>query len=276
MLVSSKINDLVNVYHENKLAHAFLLETNDLTQCYNDIISFIKIINCPNEYSDDCKLDCNLCTLIDSSNLPSLVVINPIGQNIKKEQILSMMEKFSTKPIYSKFNMYIINEADKLNGSSANTILKFLEEPEEGILGFFITNNAENVLTTIKSRCQVISCVYEENVNYFDDEVLDYVKIYLNSIWKSKDDLLYNKVEMVSLYKERKEWENFFLNMFYYVKECLEKKRNDIIELLKGFKTENYISMLLLIESIIKMVKSNVNIDLLLDKFVIEMRKLYE
>ena len=276
MVVNERINELINVYHENKLAHAFLLETNDLNQCYNDVINFIKVINCPLEYADNCDKDCNLCTLIDSGNLPSLIVVSPVGQTIKKEQILSVMEKFSTKPLYSKYNMYIVNEADKLNGSSANTILKFLEEPEEGILGFFITNNVRNVLSTIRSRCQIVNCFYEENVNYFDDEVLDYVKIYLNSIYKNKDDLLYNKIEMISMYTERKEWENFFLNMFYYVKECMEGKRNDIIELLKGFDIIKYTNMILLIEKIIKMIKSNVNIDLLLDKFVIEMRKFYE
>ena len=74
-------------------------------------------------------------------NLPSLIIIEPDGLNIKKDQILDMMEKFSTKPVFTKFNIYVIREADRFNQSSANTLLKFLEEPEDNIIGFFITNN---------------------------------------------------------------------------------------------------------------------------------------
>ena len=41
--------------------------------------------------------------------------------------------------------------AEKLNGSSANAMLKFVEEPTEGILGFFITNNKDVIIPTIKN-----------------------------------------------------------------------------------------------------------------------------
>ena len=275
MIVNERVKELIGVYNENKLAHAFLFETNDLDLCYKDVIELIKVINCPNEFVENCE-KCNLCYLIGNNSLPSLIVIDPSGQVIKKEQVLELRDRFSTKPIYSKYNCYIIREADKLNSSSANSILKFLEEPEDGIIGFFITNNASNVISTIRSRCQIVSCFYNESTNNYDDEVLDYVKIFLNSIYKNSDDLLYNKVEMVPLYKERKEWEIFFFNMFYYVRDVFHKTRTDVVLMLEEFDSIKFINVLSLIEEIIKMIRSNVNIDLVLDKFVIEMRKFYE
>ena len=48
-------------------------------------------------------------------------------------------------------------EADKLNMSSANTILKFLEEPEDDIVAILVANNRYAVIETILSRCQVLS-----------------------------------------------------------------------------------------------------------------------
>ena len=36
------------------MSHAFLLETNDNKQCFNDVLELIKNINCPNEYKDKC------------------------------------------------------------------------------------------------------------------------------------------------------------------------------------------------------------------------------
>ena len=173
-------------------------------------------------------------------------------------------------------NNNIIKESDRLNSSSGNTILKFLEEPEEGIIGFFITNNKENMLSTIRSRCQVLNCYYEtDDVNY-DDEVLDYVKIYINNIYKSSDDLLYNKTNMSGLFKDRLEWEKFFTTMLFYFRGLVAGKRVDKTDVINKLSNQSMIKIINEIETILKYIKANGNIDLILDKFVIEMRDLYE
>ena len=265
-------NNLLARYHENKLSHAFLLETNNHDKCYSDLISFIKNI-CKEKENEDINVD----TLIDSGNLPSLVVIEPDGQFIKKDQILDMMEKFSTKPIYTDNNIYIIKEAERFNTSSANVLLKFLEEPEDNILGFFITDNKETVINTIRSRCQIYSIYYdlsfEENIS---DEILTDVKLYLNSIYNNSDALVYNKTNMVGLYKERSDWEIFFRTMIYYLKSCISTDRKDKIQMVKDISQNNVVNIIVLCEKVIKYIKSNVNIDLILDMFVIEMRRFYE
>ena len=277
MKESSFFNVLLKRYHENKLAHAFLLETNDSKRCYEEVLLLIKNLCCPHTYEEQCKQDCNICTLIDKDNLPSLVTINPDGQWIKKDQILNMMDKFCTKPVFTKFNIYIINNAERFNSSSANTLLKFLEEPEDNILGFFITNNKENVISTIRSRCQIINCFYSIDSSFYsDNEYLDEVKIYLNAIYKNKEDLLYNKTNMSGFYKDRIDWENFFNTMLYYIKDCYQSDRIDKIKVIIDNKKENLIKIILLIEEILKYIKSNGNIDLILDKFVIGMREYYE
>ena len=276
MVEASILKDVLKRYREGKLAHAFLLETNDADKCYKDILELIKNINCPLEYTEDCDKDCNVCRLVDSDSLPSLITISPEGQNIKKDQILNMMDKFSTKPVFTKYNMYVIRDADRFNSSSANTLLKFLEEPEDNILGFFITNNKENVISTIRSRCQVFTCNYDVNLmESLDEEILTDVKLYLNAIYKSKDDILYNKTHMSGYYKERIQWEIFFNTMLYYLKDCYTSNRIDKIEMVKEVSKENLIKMVIEIETILKYIKSNGNIDLLLDKFVIEMREYY-
>lgn len=277
MSESSIVNELLKRYHEKKLAHAFLLETNDSERCFQEVIELIKKINCPFEFKRECSKDCNLCNLIDTDNLPSLITINPDGQFIKKDQILAMMEKFSTKPVFTKFNIYIVREADRFNSSSANTLLKFLEEPEDDILGIFIAGNKENVISTIRSRCQLFNCYYDINIaDSLDDELLTDVKLYLNAIYKNKDDLIYNKTHMSGYYKERIEWEIFFNTMLYYLKDCYTSERIDKIDMIKEVSKENLIKMVVLIEEILKYIKSNGNIDLILDKFVIEMRQYYE
>jgi DNA polymerase-3 subunit delta' len=253
LVEASILKDVLKRYREGKLAHAFLLETNDSNKCYKDVVELLKSFNCLYDYTDNCDKDCNVCRLIDSESLPSLITIVPEGQNIKKDQILSMMDKFSTKPVFTKYNMYVIREADRFNSSSANTLLKFLEEPEDNILGFFITNNKENVISTIRSRCQVFSCNYDTDImQSLDEEILTDVKLYLNAIYKNKNDILYNKTHMSGYYKERIEWEKFFNTMLYYLKDCYTSNRIDKIEMVKEVSKENLIKMVVEIETILK------------------------
>ena len=49
-----------------------------------------------------------------------------------------------------------IKGADKLNGASANALLKVLEEPPEGVLFILTAPSEANVMATIRSRC----CAY--------------------------------------------------------------------------------------------------------------------
>ena len=263
-------DNLLARYHENKLAHAFLLESNDINRCYKDVLSFIKNI-CSN------SSDVDINALIDSNNLPSLITIEPDGQFIKKEQILDMMERFSTKPVYTDFNIYVVLNAQRFNSSSANTLLKFLEEPEENILGIFITDNKETVINTVRSRCQIFSVYYDSSIDdKLNDEILTDVKLYLNSIYKNKDDIVYNKTHISNLYSDRADWEIFFRTMLYYLKDCIVSDRKDKIELVKSVSQDNLVNIIVYIEEIIKYIKSNCNMDLVLDKFVIEMRRYYE
>ena len=166
MFSNSSLLEIYKKYREGRLAHAYLIETNNIPKLMNDLKELIKALNCPEEYQETCH-KCNLCNLISKNNLPSLVTIEPEGTSIKKSQIEDLKIAFETKPIYSKYNTYIIKNAEKLNGSSANAMLKFVEEPTEGIIGFFITNNKDVMIPTIKSRCQSLV------VNYESDNLLD-------------------------------------------------------------------------------------------------------
>ena len=275
---NSVFQNLIHAYHENKLAHAFLLETNDKEKCYHNILEFLKRINCPITYQDGCK-ECNLCHLIDTQSLPSIITIYPDGQNIRKEQILDLKKAFQTKPTFSKYNVYIIMGAEFLNSASANTMLKFLEEPEDAILGFFLTNNKENVIETIKSRCQVLLDYYQEPAFIVSDELKEQAISYLQEVLFVKDEaLLYNKDVLVPFLKDRKDvilffqvlldiYQNYYL--VSYQKVAIKEEYRDLQVLLKK-GPEYLLKHLNLVAQIIDELNYNLNISLVLDRFVLE------
>lgn len=265
MVVAEKLNFIIMQNEKKRLSHAFLIETNNINACLNDIKRIIKIINCPFGYRENCQEDCNLCKLIDQNNLPSFVVIEPDGMSIKKSQMLDLEEKFSSKPVYSKYNSYVILNADKMNESSSNTILKFLEEPEDDIVGFFIVSNKENVLSTIKSRCEIVHVDYDV-INEFNDELYNDADKYLNDVFENNDYLV-NKVDILEKYSDRKDVESLFLIIFdkihkEYINSFNSNLNSKILE-----------KQLKIVEKTLKFIQANVNLELLLDDFVIEMRR---
>lgn len=279
-------NDLINIlnkYRENRMAHAYLIETNDQDACINDLLLIIKQILCEKEYKENCN-ECNLCNLIKLNNLPTLKIIEPDGSIIKKSQIQELKDTFCTKPIYSKYNIYIIKNAEKLNSSSANTMLKFLEEPDGQVLGFFVTNNKDNIILTIQSRCQLIKAKYDIDNNNLEilesEELIELIRNYIYAIESSQNTaILNNKKLVITNIFNQISIEEFFCILLEIYKQALYCKKNiennfsnyKDFEFILDLSEQVLIKKINLLVEFIENMNYNLNSELLLDRFVIEM-----
>ena len=161
---------LVNSIVNNKCSHAYLINTNGYSKGFDLAVSFAKYILCPlNKTNNQNCVNCNQCHLIDENAFSDLKIISSDGLWIKKEQTDELQSAFSLKSINSGKLVYIINGVENLNVSASNSILKFLEEPSDGIVAILVTDNIYNVLNTIVSRCQVINL---NNVGVKSDNML--------------------------------------------------------------------------------------------------------
>ncbi len=222
MAESNNINLILNSFREGNNSHAFLVETNNIDRCLNDIKYICKYINC--EHNCEEEEPCQICNLIDSENNPDLIIVRPLskdsieGRDIKTDQILDIIDVFSKKPLISKYSIYIIVGADKMNESAANKLLKFLEEPEGNIIGFLISEKPKNILSTIRSRCEYYHFKYD------GDTILDL----LNITQKEYDNYYKKALEFISkLNVEPK---------FVLMKDAKEISKMDRNEILNIFK----------------------------------------
>ena len=60
------------------------------------------------------------------------------------------------KPYSNRYRIYIIPEADLLTVQAQNALLKTIEEPPEYAIIFLLTENADSLLPTIRSRCVML------------------------------------------------------------------------------------------------------------------------
>ncbi|WP_102264784.1 DNA polymerase III subunit delta' [Mesobacillus jeotgali] len=143
---------------KNRIAHAYLFEGMRGTGKKEISILLAKSINChaPVDGYKPCE-SCLNCKRINHGNHPDIHLVEPDGLSIKKGQIQQLQEEFSKTGVESKNKLYTIVHADRMTTNAANSLLKFLEEPHAGTVAVLITEQAQQMLPTILSRCQMIN-----------------------------------------------------------------------------------------------------------------------
>ncbi|WP_420382919.1 DNA polymerase III subunit delta' [Novosphingobium sp.] len=77
-------------------------------------------------------------------------------RNISVDQVRAMQRRLVTRPTLGARRAVIIDAADVLEKSSANALLKSLEEPPQGTFFLLVVHQPGRLLPTIRSRCQVL------------------------------------------------------------------------------------------------------------------------
>lgn len=139
------------------LAHAYLLVGNVNMGTVALATEVALRLFCPHQ-DDQGHPDrtCPECQRVLSGNHPDVVVARPEGRQIKVDQVRYLKAEFSKTGVEGEKKVFIIEGAESLTGSAANSLLKFIEEPGPGVYIFLLTPNKNAVLQTVQSRCQVI------------------------------------------------------------------------------------------------------------------------
>jgi len=99
------------------------------------------------------------------------------GISVKDKAIEALLARIQLKPMAGDRNIAIIGDADTMTHRAQNRLLKTLEEPPGKALILLLSNNAENLLPTIRSRCVLFRpeflpiqeevCRDKENVEHY-------------------------------------------------------------------------------------------------------------
>ena len=76
--------------------------------------------------------------------------------NISVKEALEISKKLSLKAYEGGYKVMIIWMADKMNVDCSNKILKLVEEPPEKTVLLLLTEQEEQIINTIRSRCQTL------------------------------------------------------------------------------------------------------------------------
>lgn len=101
---------------------------------------------------------CHSCELHAAGNHPDLVRVEPdeAGKAIKVDQVRELIDHLHSTAQQGGYRVVIMNPAESLNTSSANALLKILEEPGQNTLLLLVCHQPGQLMPTIRSRCQRI------------------------------------------------------------------------------------------------------------------------
>ena len=152
------IAHLSNSLKNNKVSHAYIFNGEDGTGKNMLAKLFAKALQCEAGYGDSCGM-CRSCRQVDSGNQPDIRWVthekpSSIGVDEIREQVNN---DIAIKPYSSKYKIYIIDEAQKMTPQAQNALLKTIEEPPSYGVIMLLTDNAQQLLPTISSRCVTLN-----------------------------------------------------------------------------------------------------------------------
>jgi len=102
--------------------------------------------------------ECRACALALAERHPNVFVVEPEGRDIHVETIRQEIwhPAFRTAPEPGR-KVFVIREADRMNESAADVLLKVLEEPPADAVLMLLSARPDELPETVVSRCHVVS-----------------------------------------------------------------------------------------------------------------------
>ena len=249
-LVGNKtvLQTIKNALAQSKLPHAVVIDGPDGVGKQVLAKYLAKAAVCEN--ADAPCGNCKGCRLAEAGSHPDITVISP-EQNkktISVAQIREMRNEAYIKAHMASRRVFIINRADQISEQSQNALLKVLEEPPAEVMFILITRARAALLTTVLSRCVVLTLSAPER-----SEAAEYI---ISKTAKSKNEVcealerangniglaldIISQTQKSSAYNTASSFLNLFLedNQFEMLKllNPLEKDRVATEEFLKSLQ----------------------------------------
>lgn len=252
-------NYFENLDKENKITQAFLIGNVNFSNVKEELFEVIKKFLF--------KQDINI------EECPDVYILENEEKLVGKDDIKQLLKNLSTTSQFNSKKIYIINNCETLNDSCNNAILKTLEEPQEGVYAFLITNNIDSVIQTISSRCQKIFVSTASELE-IDEKYIGLADELIENIESNGIKTIVKRPELYSIIKDRIELQKTYNIIFKKYSDALNLLVNDKYEdniILKNNDIVKISKKLLIINENIKRLNSYLNKNLSIDRFIIDM-----
>jgi len=148
------VDHLKNAIRMEKISHAYIFNGESNAGKMMLAEAFAMALQCEGHSEEPC-MECRSCHQAKDHNQPDIIYVSHDKPNvISVDDIRQQINNdIAIKPYNSKYKIYIVDEAEKMNVQAQNALLKTIEEPPVYGIILLLTTNADSFLPTILSRC---------------------------------------------------------------------------------------------------------------------------
>lgn len=99
---------------------------------------------------------CEDCRAVMAGTHPDVEQVRPEGLSYKTEEARALVGRADMAPARAPWHVIVLEDADRLTESANNVLLKSIEEPASRTVWLLCAPSVEDLLPTVRSRCQVI------------------------------------------------------------------------------------------------------------------------
>jgi DNA polymerase III subunit delta' len=100
---------------------------------------------------------CRSCHQVAAGTHADLLLVRPDGLSYGVRQTRDLVLRAAAAPVYGRWRVVLFEDADRATEQAANALLKAVEEPAPRTVWLLCTPSAEDLPTTIRSRCRLIT-----------------------------------------------------------------------------------------------------------------------
>jgi DNA polymerase III subunit delta' len=97
---------------------------------------------------------CHECRTVLAGAHPDVTLIATEHVNLRAEDVRPLVVMAQQRPSLGRWRVIVIEDADRLNDTSGNLLLKAIEEPPPRTVWLLCAPSPDDVLVTIRSRCR--------------------------------------------------------------------------------------------------------------------------
>lgn len=169
MINQNALDWLNNAYNSNRLAQAYVIVGPPRHEGQELVNHLLELLFCESSGNRPCR-DCKTCAMAANHTHPDLQWIEPQKKSriISADQIRTLQQQIYKTAFIAEWKICVIVGADRMQKSAGNILLKTLEEPPENSIFFLLTDSPQFLLSTIRSRCQLVTASTKQQ-NIADD-----------------------------------------------------------------------------------------------------------
>ncbi|MBI3785342.1 MAG: DNA polymerase III subunit delta' [Deltaproteobacteria bacterium] len=143
---------------EGRLAHALMFAGSDGIGKRSVALALAARLLCEADGDDACGV-CASCRQAGVGSHADLLTVVPAAgkKEIGVDRVRDLKRFMQLQPLGGRAKVVIIDDAPTLSTAAQNALLKTLEEPPPRSFLILIVNNADSLLSTVRSRCQRVN-----------------------------------------------------------------------------------------------------------------------